>query len=668
MSFLSQNILLPTHIEYLAVDREFIIIDRSLGVSRFVDSFEAVEIGQDIREHFPELIGCESILRSILAEVEKNFQLTRIYRFLKQKQPTYINLYISSYHENIEDRKYLLIFVEDVTESMSIEQKLRQINNENDLLLNALKSSQDYTSKIVTSMGDALIVTDVEGKIKTVNQKTAELFGYSEEELLEKSLDKIIVDRTFLPAQKYLVGEGKGEFQTREIPCKTKTKEIKTIAFSCSVIKTERENSYNCIYIGRDVTKTKLLKKRQEVQYYVTKTISESANLSQAMPKILRDICEHLDWGVGELWTIQEIIDLEDRVNLVDNYKPDKNEPQKLVLRCAQIWIKKSLKLPEFREITQEISFEIGQGLAGRVWQQGRAEWISKILESDPSLRKRIALKEGLQSAFGFPIQSEGQILGATIFFSQQPEKLDEDLTKLMTTIGNQLGEFINRKKAEEALIREQEKTESLLLNILPESIAEQLKKQTDTIANSFDNVTVLFADLVGFTELSSQLSPIEVVEMLNTIFSEFDRLSEKHRLEKIKTIGDAYMVVGGLPHPSSKSTQAIAEMALDMQLAISNFNADRNKDFKIRIGINTGPVVAGVIGTKKFIYDLWGDTVNTSSRMESHGIPNKIQVTEATYHSLKDRYNFKKRGPIYIKGKGNMVTYILLGRKESNC
>ena len=664
MSFLSQSILLPTHIEYLAVDRDFVIIDRSLGVSRFVDTVDRVEIGQDIRDNFPELIGCESILKAVLAGVEQNFQLTRIYRFLKQKKTTYINLYISSYHEKIEDRKYLLIFVEDVTESMSIEQKLRQINNENDLLLNALKSSQNYTSKVVTSMADALIVTDLEGNIKTVNDKTEELFGYSEAELLNQSIDIIIADQTFLPAQKYLVGEGKGEFQTREIPCQTKTKEIKTIAFSCSVIKTEREGLYNCIYIGRDVTKTKLLKKRQEVQYYVTKTISESANLSQAMPKILRDICEYLDWDVGELWTIAEKRNKEVRVNLVKNYKQEKVEAQKSVLNCAEIWVKKSLELQKFREITKQMTLEMGQDLAGKVWEKGQAEWISEILENDPLLRKRIALKEGLQGAFGFPIQSEGQILGVMIFLSQKTQNLDEDLTKLMTTIGNQIGEFINRKKAEEALIREQEKTESLLLNILPESIAERLKQQNHTIANSFDNVTVLFADLVGFTELSSQLSPIEVVEMLNTIFSEFDYLTEKHHLEKIKTIGDAYMVVGGLPHPSPNSAEAIAEMALDILSVIANFNADRNQDFKIRIGINTGPVVAGVIGTKKFIYDLWGDTVNTSSRMESHGIPNKIQVTEASYQRLQDKYRFKKRGPIYIKGKGTMLTYILLGRK----
>ncbi|MDJ0724290.1 MAG: adenylate/guanylate cyclase domain-containing protein [Prochloraceae cyanobacterium] len=665
MSFLSQSILLPPHLEYLAVDRYFKIIDLSLGVSRFVDFCTKVEIGQDIREHFPELIGCEPVLRKVLAEEKQNFQLTKIHRFLKQKQSSYINLYISSYQEKNKDEKCLLIFVEDFTESISIEQKLRQINNENDLLLKALKSSENYITKVVTSMADALIVTDLEGKIKTINQKTEDLFGYSELELIEQSIEKLINDPTFLPAQKYLVEQGKGEFQNREIPCQTKAEGNKTIAFSCSVIKIDKDKSYNFIYIGRDVTKSTQLEKRQQVLFYVTKTISESDNFARAIPKILRDICEHLNWDVGELWTSAEIGKSKQEPNLGENLKLEQNIQQKSVLRCTEIWSKKSLLRSEFRTITKRVSYELGEGLAGRVWQKGEAEWIGKISEQDPSLRKRIAFKEGLQGAFGFPIKSESQILGVMIFFSREIQNSDENLVKLMTTIGNQIGEFINRKKAEEALIREQEKTESLLLNILPKSIAQQLKQQTSTIANSFDSVTVLFADLVGFTELSSQLSPIEVVEMLNTIFSDFDRLSEKHRLEKIKTIGDAYMVVGGLPHPSPNSAEAIAEMALDMQLTIANFNVDRHKDLKIRIGINTGPVVAGVIGTKKFIYDLWGDTVNTASRMESHGIPNKIQVTETTYQRLKDRYQFKKRGPIYIKGKGTMPTYILLGRKE---
>ncbi|MBD1940635.1 adenylate/guanylate cyclase domain-containing protein [Microcoleus sp. FACHB-68] len=211
----------------------------------------------------------------------------------------------------------------------------------------------------------------------------------------------------------------------------------------------------------------------------------------------------------------------------------------------------------------------------------------------------------------------------------------------------------------------EQEKSERLLLNILPKAIAEKLKQGWNTIADSFAEVTVLFADIVDFTKLSAQVSPTDLVNLLNDIFSTFDRLAEQHGLEKIKTIGDAYMVVGGLPVPTPDHAIAIAEMALDMQQAIAQFNTQREQPFSIRIGINTGPVVAGVIGTHKFTYDLWGDTVNIASRMESQGIIGKIQVTTATYERLRERYKFEDRGLIDVKGKGEMRTYLLLDRQS---
>ena len=194
--------------------------------------------------------------------------------------------------------------------------------------------------------------------------------------------------------------------------------------------------------------------------------------------------------------------------------------------------------------------------------------------------------------------------------------------------------------------------------------VAEQLKKQNRTIADHFDSVTILFADLVNFTNLFAQLPPIEIVEILNEIFSEFDRISTKYGLEKIKIIGDAYMVVGGLPQQREDHAEAIAEMALDMQRAIAQFNSETDKTLSIRIGINTGAVVAGVIGTKKFSYDLWGDAVNIAYRMESHGVPDRIQVTASTYELLKDKYILQPRGEIEVKGKGKMPTYFLVGRK----
>lgn len=223
---------------------------------------------------------------------------------------------------------------------------------------------------------------------------------------------------------------------------------------------------------------------------------------------------------------------------------------------------------------------------------------------------------------------------------------------------------IIELNETNAALVAEREKSQRLLLNILPEAIAERLKEDEGTIAENFAEVSILFADLVNFTQLSTEVPPVEMVKLLNEIFSAFDSLAEKHGLEKIKTIGDAYMAVAGLPEPRSDHAIAIADMALDMQRVIEQFNQQYQQPFSIRIGINTGSVVAGVIGTKKFIYDLWGDAVNTASRMESHGIPNRIQVSSETYKRLCDRYDLENRGFIHIKGKGQMETYFLVGRK----
>lgn len=213
---------------------------------------------------------------------------------------------------------------------------------------------------------------------------------------------------------------------------------------------------------------------------------------------------------------------------------------------------------------------------------------------------------------------------------------------------------------------REQEKSEALLLNILPKPIAERLKNSPGTIADGYASVTVLFADIVGFTELSARITPKEVVNLLNEIFTAFDSLAEKHGLEKIKTIGDAYMVVGGLPEERADHAAQVAEMALEMRDYLKSRFQGSQAPVSARIGINTGPVVAGVIGRKKFIYDLWGDAVNTASRMESHGVSDAIQVSSSTYQLLKNRYSFKERGGVEIKGKGMMMTYLLLERETA--
>ncbi|KYC39619.1 diguanylate cyclase [Scytonema hofmannii PCC 7110] len=251
---------------------------------------------------------------------------------------------------------------------------------------------------------------------------------------------------------------------------------------------------------------------------------------------------------------------------------------------------------------------------------------------------------------------------GTSIWISETARGV-RDLTGKLLYYEGMVTEITDRMVAQEALKFQQAQTEELLLNILPQPIAERLQAGESPIADRCEEVSVLFADLVGFTSFSTQKNPAEIVEVLNKIFSQFDRLAEKHNLEKIKTIGDAYMVVGGLPTPCGDSAQKTAQMALDMQACLAQFNAETTETFQVRIGINTGEVVAGVIGMTKFTYDLWGDTVNIASRMESNGLPGKIQVSAATYDRLKEQFEFEKRGKIAIKGKGEMMTYWLLAK-----
>ena len=209
-------------------------------------------------------------------------------------------------------------------------------------------------------------------------------------------------------------------------------------------------------------------------------------------------------------------------------------------------------------------------------------------------------------------------------------------------------------------------RSEGLLLNVLPKAIADRLKHEPGVIADSYADVTVLFADVVAFTPFTERTAPERVVGVLDEIFSAFDALAEKHGLEKIKTIGDAYMVAAGLPEPRADHAEAMAEMALDMQAAFATLCEPLGLDLAIRIGMDSGPVIAGVIGRHKFTYDLWGDTVNTASRMESHGLAGRIQVSEASYRRLCDRYEFESRGEIELKGKGLRAAYLLVGRSVS--
>ncbi|MCF2148239.1 PAS domain S-box protein [Desmonostoc muscorum LEGE 12446] len=766
----------PHKFERLELDDNFYIIDTSDQVERFAHRPEEVTRGKDIRLSFPELIGLEDILKAILYGKQELFELQGIKRGSNQKSHVYIDIYIvAEQHEKFENR--LILLIEDVTDKIVLKQQLAQQANEANLLSSALITCKSYMDQVITSMADAFLVTSNLGKIIKINHAAEELFGFTEEELINQPISLIIDDRVVIKAI-YQHFATKQNFQNLEVVCRTKTREKRLIAFSCSVIPKATEGSEDIVYIGRDITARQHREQRTNTQYAITRILSESQSIKQVIPQILQSICQNLGWDLGELWTPSQYIGTSVKRHSIN-----------AVLRCVEIWSSRVVSAREFKAVTWQTTYTPGIGLPGEIWIGRSPLWTQDITQDGDKRRSQSAAEAGLHAAFGFPILDDNEILGVMVFFSRDIQPKDPDLLEMVSSIGSQIAQFIKRKQAEIALVEseqryrdlfenandliqavnaygrflyvnrawretlgyseaeiaslnvfdiihpefrqycwqkfyrvlsgekqeqikagfitknretiflegningkfleghpvathgifrnitqrlaaekalrhQQEQTERLLLNILPAAISKRLKEQPASITEDFADVTVLFADIVGFSQIAASMSAIQLVNLLNPIFSAFDRLTEQHNLEKIKTIGDAYMVVGGLPTGRPDHAQAIALMALDMQTAIALFNAENNQNFSIRIGIHSGSVVAGVIGLKKFTYDLWGDTVNIASRMESQGIAGKIQVTENTYKSLCNEFLFEKRGEIEVKGKGKMTTYWLIGHR----
>ncbi len=323
-------------------------------------------------------------------------------------------------------------------------------------------------------------------------------------------------------------------------------------------------------------------------------------------------------------------------------------------------------------EITQAEAFRPARQLAWGMFVVGSGSVVLVMVGvswfSGQITRPIVAIKEAaIRVADGdfrqmAPVMTDDEVGVLARAFNQMTERL-QDLyagweEKVMQL---ELAEMSVRKSLQELEV-EQARSERLLLNTLPAAIAKRLKVGESVIAEQYEHVTVLFADLVDFTQVAERMPPKRLVEVLNEIFSEFDQLSDRHELEKIKTIGDAYMVVGGLPEPNPYHAETVAAMALDMVTVLKAFNARTGETLKLRIGMHSGSVVAGVIGMKKFTYDLWGDTVNLASRMESQGEAGQIQLSPVTYELIKSRFDCVPRGPIEVKGKGEMITYFLVG------
>jgi class 3 adenylate cyclase len=281
--------------------------------------------------------------------------------------------------------------------------------------------------------------------------------------------------------------------------------------------------------------------------------------------------------------------------------------------------------------------------------------------DSEPT---RQIVEEGMRSNMTCPLTAMGRPVGFMFFSSARPAAFGAEHSELFDGVSSELAALLEKGILYQQLLDAQERSEKLLLNVLPATIAGRLKGGEKTIADIFPEATVLFADIAGFTQISARMTPHALVTVLNRIFSAFDRLCESYGVEKIKTIGDAIMVAAGLPSPRPDHVAIMAAFSLDLMAIAGTIATREEKHIRMRIGIHAGPVIAGVIGTNRFSYDLWGDTVNIASRMESQGVPGRIQVTEAVYQRLADDFVFEPRGIQQIRGIGEMQTYFLMARK----
>ena len=468
MKTLLKKLLVPHHLEYLALDRDFLIQETSPNVQRFADGDEVVA-GNDVRIPFPELVGTEEILIEIFEGRLPNFDLKAMTRVLDNNSRLYFDMYIVEFKDD-ENNQRLIIFFEDVTDRMGLEQTLVQATNEMNILLSTLASTNKYVEKIITSMAEVLLVTTGTGKIKKVNQAAENLFSYSESELVGRQINAIaqIGESLYTLSQQPQLSQTNGE-----VICTAKTGEKLTVAFSCTPIPTEinsisdaRTGLQDFLYIGRDVTDRKRASKRKIAQYVTTRILSASETIKKAIAAILPVICDSLGWDTAELW----MPEVGEKLLSGTKRKIPISDPK--LLRCVANWTKRSVSIPKFVKFTQQMTFAEGEGLPGRVWASGSPEWMADVVQSDIFLRREIASQEGLHGAFGFPIlgdyeheMSTRSVLGVMTFFSLEVQSFDEELLQTMATIGSQIGQFIKRKQAEAALRESEEQLRDLFEN-----------------------------------------------------------------------------------------------------------------------------------------------------------------------------------------------------------
>jgi PAS domain S-box-containing protein len=539
-----------------------------------------------------------------------------------------------------------LIIVRDITDSKQAEA--------------ALRISEEKFSKAFRSSPDFITISTLEeGRFIDVNESFLRSSGYSREEVIGRTTGDLgIWSQPQERARLRQMLQTHGAIHSLEFEFCKKSGEIIVGLLSAEIINLENESCL--LAVTTDITERKQAEEVLRLSEAKYRELAQQEELLNRLAKAIRnslDLDQILETAVHEIRNLLNI----DRCHFMwfhsvpTPYWEIVKEAKNLELpsHLGRYFLDNVVANPE-AFMTELLGMKIRLSHDLRVW--------------DDPIEQQFLTNLGYTAFFSLPIRVGSQ--GVGVLYCAHCEGIRIWISReveLVQAVADQVAIAISQAELYEQARTAQEQSDRLLLNILPEAIADRLKQDEHTIADSFEEVTVLFADLVGFTQLSSKISPHDLVKQLNQIFSTFDRLAQRLNLEKIKTIGDAYMVVGGLPTPRVDHAEAIAQMALDMQQEINQFKRENGEPLHIRIGISSGPVVAGVIGLNKFIYDLWGDTVNTASRMESQGIPGCIQVTSATYERLHHKFIFDKRGVIEVKGKGEMTTYFLKGRKSIN-
>ncbi|ASV09245.1 adenylate cyclase [Leptospira interrogans serovar Canicola] len=426
-----------------------------------------------------------------------------------------------------------------------------------------------------------------------------------------------------------------------------------------------------------DSTQNRLIKTQTELQDSNQRLVSSYQNLKQLSE-------------IGQMITAS----LEPKIILTSVYENTKSMLSMDVLAFGiieegKIEIKYKFSLIEGRYTPAPTVDSLTEDNPSSFSYHNNQELITNDLEKDfpgyvSVIQKHFGEKSN--SVVYLPLKVEERFIGILTIQSFNKNEFNENKLNILRTLANYVAigvdnadayKILTKRNRElkdslekinilnKGLEKERQKSESLLLNILPKSTAERLKAGEVVMADYIKKSTVLFADIVGFTKLSTQIpSPNQLVEILNQIFTCFDDIASKYQLEKFKTIGDCYMMAGGIPIATEDHVEKIALAGIDMIQGLKDLQKSWKYEFNIRIGIHTGDVVAGVIGKNKFVYDLWGDSVNTASRMESHGEPGRIHCSEAVYESIKDLFLFEERGVIPVKGKGPMRTFFLLGKK----